>query len=180
MNLSVEWELAERGALHLVFVSMQLFLFRHGERDNSFAKNQPLNSRGREQAQMIAQEVASGSLPRPQLLFVSPKIRTQQTFAPTAQLAGIELQVVPELDERLTSESAREFTERVRFCLSVLESQTAVTYACSHLDWLEEALPAIPSPENLLTFHYESWAPAQFLEFEIRDGLWNVRRLGPI
>lgn len=159
---------------------MQILLFRHAERENTGVENPPLSARGQKQAQMLGLRFQSGAFPRPLKIFVSPKIRTHQTLQPLAELAGTDLQLTPELDERQNSESAAQFIQRVRRFLTFLEKQTGVIYLCTHLDWIEEALIAISSSEDLLSEKYQAWAPAQFIEFDVQDGLWHVHASGRI
>jgi broad specificity phosphatase PhoE len=157
---------------------MQILLFRHAERENTGLENPPLSVRGQHQAQAIKSGVSKGTLPHPSRLYVSPKIRTHQTFGPAAEWTRLELQLTPELDERQNSESASQFAARVRRFLSFLEKQTGVIYVCTHLDWIEEALIAIPSPEDLSAEKFQAWAPAQYIEFDLQEGLWLVLKSG--
>ena len=159
---------------------MQIFLFRHAERENTGTENPPLSSRGHGQAQELAQQLRKKNFPAAQKIFVSPKIRTHQTFIPFADAIGIELTMTPELDERQNSETGSQFTTRVRRFLSFLERQNGVIFVCTHLDWIEEAMIAIPSETDLLSEKYQAWSPAQFLEFDIQEGLWHVLRAGRI
>ena len=159
---------------------MQILLFRHAERENTGIENPPLSARGQKQAQQIRALLEKKSLPTPNKIFVSPKIRTQQTFSPLSEYSKIELQMTPELDERQTSESSSQMTGRVRRFLSFLERQSGVLYVCSHLDWIEEALIAMPSSEDLLAEKYQAWAPAQFIEFDVHEGLWHLQKSGRV
>ncbi|MFN7727877.1 MAG: SixA phosphatase family protein [Bdellovibrio sp.] len=159
---------------------MQIFLFRHAERENSGAGNPPLSARGLKQARELAKLRESGAFPPAGKVLVSPKIRTQQTFAPLAESLELQLAMTPELDERLSSESASQFASRVKRFLGYLERQTGVLYVCTHLDWLEEAMIVIPSDTDLLAEKFQTWAPAQFIEFDVREGLWQVLKSGRI
>lgn len=159
---------------------MQIHLFRHAERENTGIENPPLSKRGKEQATALRAAIEKGVLSKPGRLYVSPKLRAQQTFLPVAEGLGVEMQMTPELDERQNSESGSQFSARVRRFLGFLEKQTGVLYVCTHLDWIEEALINIPSPEDLLSEKYQAWAPAQFIEFEVQEGLWIIHRSGRI
>ena len=159
---------------------MQILLFRHAERENTGIENPPLSARGQKQAMQIRTLIEKKSLPNPGRIFVSPKIRTQQTLFPLAELAKVEMQMTPELDERQTSESSSQMTGRVRRFLSFLERQNGVLYVCTHLDWIEEALIAVPSPQDLLAEKFQAWAPAQFIEFDIQEGLWHLQKTGRV
>lgn len=159
---------------------MQIYLFRHAERENSGQGNPPLSSRGFKQAQELARQQAAGLFTKPGKLLVSPKVRTQQTFSPLAESLGVELVMTPELDERLSSENASQFAARVKRFLAYLERQSGVIYVCSHLDWIEEAMIAIPSDTDLLAEKFQAWAPAQYTEFDVREGLWLVLKTGRV
>jgi broad specificity phosphatase PhoE len=159
---------------------MQIFLFRHAERENSGAGNPPLSARGLKQAQELARLRESGVFPPAGKVLVSPKVRTHQTFGPLADGLGLEMVMTPELDERLSAESASQFASRVKRFVGYLERQTGVLYVCTHLDWIEEAMMVIPSDTDLLAEKFQAWSPAQFIEFDVREGLWQVLKSGRI
>ena len=147
-------------------------MFRHAERENSGSSNPPLSARGLQQAQKLVEEIDLTILPRPTKLLSSPKLRAQQTFQQIENHFGIPLQVHPDLDERQSSEPAELFTRRVQRFLNSFPGQAGVIYFVSHLDWIEEALRLIPADADLLHDRYQSWLPAQSLEFEYQDGIW--------
>ncbi len=164
----------------LACTRMQLLLFRHAERANSGTADPTLSSRGLAQAEALGERLTQKILPAPTRMLVSPKTRSRQTFEPAAAKLRLELQMMPELNERQKSETAPQFTERVRRFLAFLERQNGILYACTHLDWIEEALLAIPSNEDLLAEKHQAWVPAQFLEFDLQEGLWFVVNSGRI
>jgi phosphohistidine phosphatase SixA len=158
---------------------MRILMFRHAERENSGSSNPPLSARGLKQAQKLVEDIDLSLITRPTKLLSSPKLRAQQTFQQIETRLGIPLQVNPDLDERQNSESADLFTRRVQRFLNSFEGQAGVIYFVSHLDWIEEALRLIPSDADLLHDKFQSWLPAQCLEFDYQDGLWlnpNLRR----
>lgn len=159
---------------------MRVYLFRHAERENSGQADPPLTAHGRKQATAIGRLVASGEWDRPDRIWISPRRRTLETFAPAAASAGVSVQVLPELDERQSAESGAQFTLRVRRLLIETAQTPGVTYLCTHLDWIEEAIIAIPSPEDLLATQHQIWSPAQHMIFDIEDGLWHLRRQGGV
>jgi len=151
---------------------MRILMFRHAERENSGSSNPPLSARGLRQAQKLVEDIDLSMLPRPTKLISSPKLRAQQTFQQIENHLGIPLQVHPDLDERQSSESVELFTRRVQRFLNSFNGQAGVIYFVSHLDWIEEALVLIPSDTDLLHDRFQTWLPAQSLEFEFQDGLW--------
>jgi broad specificity phosphatase PhoE len=162
---------------------MQILLFRHGEREDQRLENPGLSGRGRAQDEKIPDQARAGRLPAPHRIWVSPKQRAIETLTPLAQAFQINLQVMPELNERQSEESTAQFGQRVKRFFNQFDAhctQSGVLYLCSHLDWIEEAMIASPSQEDLLSPLYQSWATAQFLEFDVHDGLWFVRQSGRI
>ncbi len=152
-------------------------MFRHAERENSGSSNPPLNRRGLDQAQKILQEIDLTHLPRPTKLFSSPKLRAQQTFHPLQDKLGVPLQLHPELDERHNFESAAVFSRRVQHFLNSLENMPGVIYFVSHLDWLEEAVHLIHADTDMTHSKFQTWMPAQCLEFDVQERLWHFQTL---
>lgn len=159
---------------------MRLILFRHTERENLGTSNPPLSRRGIQQAENIARRVLSKNLPSPSKLYASPRLRAQMTLTPLNEQMKIGIQILPELDERLNSESAVQFTTRVKLFLSKCEVQEGTLYLCTHLDWIEEALCEIPSNVDLLQAKFQSWSPGQFMHFKVEEGLWQFEDFGRI
>lgn len=163
---------------------MHVVLFRHAERENSAAANPPLSVRGWLQAEKILEKINRGELLRPSALFTSPKGRAQQTFQKVSQFLGLEIQIMNDLDERQSSEILAHFQARIRRFFHSVEkigntNPNSVIYCCSHLDWIEEALPMIPSTSDFSRDDMV-WSPAQHLVFEIHDELWTVEKSGRI
>lgn len=162
---------------------MFVTLFRHAERENTGLENPGLTARGFQQAQSLLKIIQANQLPAPQRLFVSPKIRTQQTFLPTANQLNLPLQILPELDERRNSETITKFVQRVQRFIN-LTSQDSFgpqsSFLCSHLDWIEEALLKIPCDVDLLQSRFQIWAPGQFIQFEVHDELWHFIKAGEL
>ncbi len=159
---------------------MRIYLFRHAERDSFGATDPSLSSRGQLQAEKILSMIRSNEMDRPDRLWVSPRKRSQQTFSFLSQHLTLEASIIPALDERQNSESAYGFNQRVRRVISDVASIHGTTFVCSHLDWIEEALPIIPCTEELLSFEYQAWEPGRHMIFDIEEGLWHLRRFGGI
>jgi broad specificity phosphatase PhoE len=163
---------------------MQMMLLRHAERENTGVSNPSLSPHGQRQAQALCQKIQNGELPRPTHLWTSPKNRARQTLQKISSALSLELQVIDSLDERQSSENFAQFQTRIRRFFQSVERQAkenpgGVLYCCTHLDWLEEALPLVPTLEDF-SRDGMAWAPAQYLGFEIRDEFWTVAQTGRI
>jgi broad specificity phosphatase PhoE len=163
---------------------MHVVLFRHAERENSAAANPPLSARGWLQAEKILEKINRGELLRPTRLLSSPKGRAQQTLQKAADFLDLEVQATSDLDERQSSEILAHFQARIRRFFHSVEkigksNPGSVIYCCTHLDWIEEALPMLPSTMDF-SRDETVWSPAQYLVFEIHDELWNIEKSGRI
>lgn len=157
---------------------MKAYLFRHAERTSDPQRGRSLTPRGKQQAQRMVELVSQSQLDRPSRLIVSPQSRTQDTFEPLSIELEIKLQIHSDLNERVSGETAELFAQRVRRFIGEISQGTGVTYFCTHLDWIEEALIAIPSDMDLLHPCFQPWQPGQFISFEIRDGIWHFEKTG--
>lgn len=81
---------------------MELIFVRHGQpawsTDGFSQPNPPLTQRGHEQARLVAERLADSHL-RPTEVLVSPLRRARETATPLAELAGVPITVVKELEE---------------------------------------------------------------------------------
>jgi broad specificity phosphatase PhoE len=145
---------------------MQVFMFRHAERENTGSSNPPLSRRGLLQSQKLADMVANQILPSPSKCFSSPLLRAKQTFAKL----NTEVIIAEDLIERQSSETATQFRKRVQRFLQSLETLKGVVFFVTHLDWIEEALIFMDTD-----FSIEHWPPAQAAEFELNDGHWQFQ-----
>jgi broad specificity phosphatase PhoE len=166
---------------------MKVVILRHATRSPSGMGDSPLNATGLLQARKLATELLSplGPLPHPTHLWASPKTRAQQTLTPLSETTGLELRTDVRLDERHQDETTQEFTKRIREILSEVSrlSSTPETcvYLCSHLDWLEEAMPLLDSDMN----DHETAMPFSTAEFrifrlqgELGRQLWKLKTRG--
>lgn len=156
---------------------MQFLLFRHADKEKSYADDPPLSSRGARQALGLKDLVLKRQLVAPTLLMSSPKTRAQQTFLPLAEALGLRLQLSTDLLERQSHESSTQFIQRVKSTLSKLEKMTGVVFAVTHYDWIEDFLALVPSDINLNEGQYHSWPPGQFMDFEVKDGIWIFNKM---
>lgn len=156
---------------------MRIVLFRHAEKQNNTGGNPPLSERGRKQALSLVQDIEKGELPRPNKVLSSPKLRTQQTMQPITDFYNLDLQMDPLLDERNSGESIETFHKRIQKALHSYEKLSGVLYLATHFDWIEEALPKLHCDTDMSQARFSSWSPAQHIEFEIHDGLWQFKKM---
>jgi broad specificity phosphatase PhoE len=157
---------------------MQCVLFRHGDKEYATHHDPPLSAKGHAQARAILELLRTGKLPKPSLILSSPKIRAVQTLEPAASQLKSILRLRPELDERQTSEDAQQFINRIRYQLGWLTHQAERSretyFVVTHSDWIGEALPLLPSPDDLTHDKYQWWRPGQYMHLQFQDGLWQV------
>ncbi|MGZ3744901.1 MAG: histidine phosphatase family protein [Pseudobdellovibrionaceae bacterium] len=162
---------------------MKVYLFRHGQKESFPFEDPDLTSFGHQQAIQLANLIRSGDLCKGTHFLSSPRLRAQSTFKPAAELCGSPLQVTAALDQRTAYESAEVFRSRIQHLLNSLPenfSEKDVVYLCSHHDWIEESLSLIPADTDLLSPPYWSWRPAQYMYFEVVDGLWTLKHFNRI
>lgn len=159
---------------------MKFVLFRHAHKGILPFEDPELSLQGFEQAHRISDLISKNSLSIPTRLFCSPKRRTSQTFYPSAQRLGLKTEVNPDLDQRASQESSIDFKNRVQKFLRQIEKLNGnlVIFACTHYDWIEEAMALINSDKDLKSFEFSHWSPTQYVEFEIENNLWKVTMKG--
>lgn len=123
---------------------MKIYILRHGERSAGYG-DVALSAEGHQQALELSQ---NPSLKDVDLVFSSPKIRTQQTVSPLCENLQKALQIAQELDQRKSIETEQEFVQRVLLyldhCVEVHSGKTLLL--CSHSDWLQAAIMNLPVP----------------------------------
>ncbi|MCE3009356.1 MAG: histidine phosphatase family protein [Proteobacteria bacterium] len=159
---------------------MELILLRHAEKQSGFQEDPPLTERGLRQAQMLSELVEQTQLPQPSRLLSSPKKRAQQTLETLARQKALALQIVSDLQERRDNENRDEFRSRVQRFLRELSKGSGITYVCSHVDWVFEALRLIPCDVDLQTLPYQSWPTGHFMVLEWDHGLWKFIKQGDL
>lgn len=162
---------------------MKVYLFRHGQKNSLPFEDPDLTAFGHQQASKLAELIRSGDLLKGTQFLASPRIRAQSTLRPASVLCHTNLQVVSDLDQRTSYESAEAFRARIGQTLNSLEKKFEthdVVYLCSHHDWIEESLSLIPADTDLLDSRYWSWRPAQYMQFEIIDGLWHLKNFNKV
>lgn len=162
---------------------MQLILFRHAHKGLMPAADPELSAPGFKQAEKLVDLVSQNKIPAPTKSWVSEKIRTRQTLEPVNRKFQASIEVSDLLNLRAYSENADQFRLRIKKMLAMIDNlaqknSNEIHYLCTHYDWIEEALVFIQSTTDLTTFEFASWAPAQYLHFEISDGIWIVKSKG--
>ncbi len=160
---------------------MQVLLIRHAEKQNSFGShNPPLSPKGLLQAENLLQIYQENKLFKPDQLWGSSKIRTQQTLDQLANKIGKQIQILPELEERKSTENRTDFQKRVQNVINKIEKSQQNIMLCSHMDWLEEALNLIPLADNISNNLYSHWPSGAYFHFQFQDGLWVYQQSGQI
>ena len=154
---------------------MKFILFRHAQKGATPFEDPELTLKGFEQSVHILNLIKNNTLPIPTQLLVSPKRRTSQTLYPVAKEFGLSLTVAEDLDQQTTAEGSPDFRFRVNnFLNSLIEksNEEHVIFACTHYDWIEEAMTLINCDQDLNTFQFSHWAPAQYVAFEVTESTW--------
>lgn len=152
---------------------MKLYLFRHAEKASLFHPDPQLSALGMQQATALLKKVQNSELPRPDQLWVSPRLRAQQSFQALAEGLNIPLQTHAELDEKFASENRHQFRERIDQVLLKAQGQTGVLYVCSHYDWLEESLQLIPCTTDLMHEIHSHWSPLQYVALQYSNNIYS-------
>lgn len=157
---------------------MLVYFFRHCERASG-GDNPPLTPAGVLQAKKLAELTETEKLPKPHLLWTSPKRRAVDSLVPLATHLGLKVEALAELDERKPSESAPAFQQRVRGTLERIERLGRDLFLCSHLDWLEAAMSEIADEGRLhvTSFH---WSAGGYIGFSVEDGHWHSQNQGEV
>jgi broad specificity phosphatase PhoE len=162
---------------------MNVYLFRHGQKGFSPFAEPDLTDAGHKQATVIAERIRSGTLLPGTQFLVSPRVRAQSTLRPAALFCKVTPKIVEALNQREGFESAEQFRSRIADFIRTLEknyAETDTVYLCTHHDWIEEALSLIPADTDLLDSKYWSWNSAQFAQFKVTNGLWELKSFDKI
>jgi phosphohistidine phosphatase SixA len=159
---------------------MKVAVFRHAEKQSEWGHDPSLSLKGEKQSHHLKEWIRDGKIPAPTRLASSPKTRALLTFSPLNRALGIKLEKLDALNERQPEENLDSFKQRVRQVIAEFSVKSEdVIFLCTHLDWIEEFLSAVPSDtefSELLTF---SWAPASFLLFDVQE-IWHLEKRGHI
>ena len=162
---------------------MYLILIRHGHKTFLPPEDPTLSDKGFSQADELLKLVEKGVLAVPHTCWVSDSQRTYQTLEKIIKHHNVQYEKTEQLSVRQNHESGSEFRNRVAKTIISLDqiaqhSRDKVYMLCTHFDWIEEAMSVINCDQNLTSFEYSHWAPAQYMVFEIKDGTWFVRSKG--
>ncbi|KYG61680.1 phosphoglycerate mutase [Bdellovibrio bacteriovorus] len=155
---------------------MKLYLFRHAQKAMDFSGDPDLTAEGHAQASKLLDKVIKNEMAVPTELWVSPKKRTQSTFRPLSKHYGLELQGQEALYEQQSDENLAQFRMRINRLLETMtdKKSDAVIYACTHYDWVVEAMAVIPSDKDLHTSEFSHWGPCQYIHFNVTaEGLFE-------
>ena len=166
---------------------MQVVLFRHGHKDFMPPEDPSLSARGFDQAKKLATLVASHELPKPTHCWASDKIRTLQTLQDVINQTSSHSEQTKQLSIRSHQESQQQFRNRIQNFLNEIDRRAENTqhkneihYICTHYDWIEEAMSLINCDKDLNSYEFSSWAPAQYLIFDLYDGCWHLTKKGAV
>lgn len=126
-----------------------------------------------QQAMDLLENVKQSQISAPNQLWVSPRLRTGQSFQPLADNLGIPLQVHQELDEKHSGENRHQFRDRIDHFLQKAAAQEGVLFICSHYDWLEESLQLIPCETDLMHEIQSHWSPLQYVALDYENGIYE-------
>lgn len=149
-------------------------------------ENPSLSAKGHEQSRKLLELTKNKTLPAPTVCLFTDMVRTKETLQDLITHYSPKTEIKPELFLRSYSESSQSFRSRVQkfvnfytYLASQPENKNQVIYACTHYDWVEEAMTVIDSDKNLNSYEFAGWAPAQYIEFHItEDGLWMFKSRG--
>lgn len=160
---------------------MQILILRHAEKLSALGSNNPpLSEKGQIQAKNLLKLFEENKLFKPDQLWGSTKVRTQQTLLPLAQNLGKTVLPLPALEEKKHTESRTQFIDRIQQQLNKIEKSQQNIMLCSHMDWLEEALALIPAAESVSNSIHSHWPSGAYFHFQIQDGLWHFQQSGQL
>lgn len=170
-----------RYANRMIFV-----LLRHGHKSMDPPENPSLSAKGHEQSRKLLDMVKSKVIPAPTVCLFTDMVRTKQTLHDLIENYKPKSEYKADLNMRDHTETAQQFRARVQklinlytFQASQPENKNQVVYACTHYDWVEEAMTVIDCDKNLNSYEFAGWAPAQYLEFKItEEGQWLLTSRG--
>ncbi|AZZ36237.1 hypothetical protein CIK05_05335 [Bdellovibrio sp. qaytius] len=165
---------------------MIFILLRHGHKTMEPPENPSLSAKGHEQSRKLLKMAQDKVIPSPTICLYSEMIRTKQTLHDLIENYKPKTELKTDLNLRDYNETAAQFRARVQklinlytFQASQPENKNQVIYACTHYDWVEEAMTVIDCDKNLNSFEFAGWAPAQYLEFKItEEGQWLLTSRG--
>jgi broad specificity phosphatase PhoE len=131
-----------------------LVLVRHAHRDTSHKDlDNGLTSRGKKEAQFLAQVLPQQYDLRNSLFLSSPKQRCIETILPLAKTAKQEVQIESLLDEQSHHETSGDLHRRIEKFLKQwkkreFKQNPQIIVACSHGDWLPLAVEFLTGAQS--------------------------------
>lgn len=165
---------------------MIFILFRHGHKSMEPPENPSLSAKGHEQSRKLLEMTKGKVLPAPTVCLFSNMIRTKETLHDLIENFKPKSELKNDLNLRDLKETSQQFRARVQklinfytFQAAQPENKNQVVYACTHYDWVEEAMTVINCDKNLNSYEFAGWAPAQYIEFKItEEGIWQFKSRG--
>lgn len=165
---------------------MIFVLIRHGHKTIEPPDDPSLSAKGHDQARKLLQLVKNNTLPAPTHCIYSDRKRTQETLQELIVAYKPKSEPKLDLNLRTQNETSNQFHSRVQKLVNYYtyqatqpENKNQVVYACTHYDWVEEAMTVIESDKNLNSFEFAGWAPGNYIVFQINeDGLWHYLSRG--
>lgn len=159
---------------------MIFILLRHGHKSMEPPENPSLSAKGHEQSRKLLEMVQGKVIPPPTVCLFSNMIRTRETLHDLIENFKPKTELKNELNLRELNETSQVFRARVQklvnyytYQASQPENKNQVVFACTHYDWVEEAMTVINCDKNLVSYEFAGWAPAQYIEFKItEEGQW--------
>jgi phosphohistidine phosphatase SixA len=161
---------------------LKLVLFRHGDKKLALSSDPDLSPKGLQQSQKLVEDIISKKISKPDVLIVSPRRRTGQTFQKVADHFAIELTTRKELDQQHTHESRSDFRKRIQGFLITLQldyTDEKTIYLCSHIDWVNEFMSIIETSADITKPQFHNFRSAQWVEFK-KNEIWDVMNYGQV
>lgn len=146
-----------------------LVIIRHAHRDTSHGRDldNGLDDKGKKQSRKILKYFKERFGKQVPQIYSSRLERCMETVEPIASESKVEVEISPLLVERWidkANETEKEFQGRIEeFCDEWKKSKATLTVACSHGDWIPEALKYLVATQSELK--KGGWA-----EIEMIDG----------
>lgn len=162
---------------------MLIVIFRHGHKEFSADFDPNLSPKGFDQSTALLNAVQADKIPQPTHCWFSPRKRTRQTLEKAIDFFKPVTALKNELDVRASEETLADFRKRITACLNELEQKSShkdCYYLCTHYDWLEEFLTTVNSNKDFNQPQFWTWAPADYMIFDVQDGSWNFQTKGSL
>lgn len=160
---------------------MFVVLFRHAHKGVTPPQDPTLSPKGYEQAARLKDLIFNGVLPIPTHCWVSEMMRTKETLDHAIQHYRPKVHLREELNVRTMLEELSQFRGRIQKFVNEITARASTKeahYICTHYDWIEESMSIIDCNKDLNSSEFASWAPGQYIVFDVRDGIWTYSSRG--